>query len=348
MDPAVAPQSPDRPKPTLYTLVAVVLSAAVAVGLVLLRSRLDLRLHDADSLAEEFGLPVLGVLPQAGHRQGAVRRLRLEESVRLLCTSLTHASGGSLRSIVVTSSRRGEGKSTVAVELASGLAALSHRRDAVLAVDADLRNPDLHRHLRPALGDEVLARPGLADYLRGGCPIDADLAVPTALPGLRLLPPGDLPFHPSALLGFSSSRAALRDLIAHAEIVVLDTPPLSAGADPALIAQAADTVLLVVDLGRTKRPDLRASIDTLSNVGVRPLGFVVNRPPRIGRVLPHAYTPVHRRYVKARRPGDEVPARFGPGLVEETARKRPPAVSSAGTTSGPPLPSPPGRTQPRK
>jgi capsular exopolysaccharide synthesis family protein len=270
-DEAVAPKSPARPKPTLYTLVALVLSTAGAIALVLIRARLDTRLHDPDALAEHFGLPVLGVLPTIDLRDHAERRF--EEAVRLLCTTLQYASPTPLRTLVITSSNEGEGKSTVAAEVAEAFATLSLVEGAVLAVDADLRRPALH--VRMGLGAEVNERSGLTTYLRGQ-DVDACVAT-TPLLSLRVMPSGPLPTHPSTLLGFASTREALQRLRSEAQTIVFDTPPLTVGADASLVAAQADGVLLVVDLKKTRAPDLRASIDQLAKVGARPLGFVVNR-----------------------------------------------------------------------
>ena len=271
-DLAVAPRSPARPKPTLYTLVALVLSTAGALALVLIRARLDTRVHDPDALAEEFGLPVLGVLPAIDLSEHAERRF--EEAVRLLCTTLQYATTTPLRSVVITSTSEGEGKSTVAAELAEAYATLSLVEGAVLAVDADLRRPALH--LRTGLGDEINERAGLTTYLRGQHDV-ASCVVSTPLLSLRIMPSGPLPSHPSTLLGFASTRDALQRLRSEAQIVVFDTPPLSVGADASIVAAQADGVLLVVDLAKSRAPDLRASIDQLLKVGARPLGFVVNR-----------------------------------------------------------------------
>jgi len=271
-DQAVLPLSPARPRPTLYTLVALLLSAAGAVAFVLVRSRLDTRLHDIDALTEQFGLPVLGVLPRV--ELDAVSTRRFEEAVRLLCTTLQHVGNRPLRTLVVTSSSQGEGKSTVAAELAEAYALLSLTEGAVLAVDADLRRPALH--LRTGLGDGIERRRGLTSYLAGDLGLAA-CVVSTPLISLRVLPAGPLPMHPSTLLGFGSSREALLQLRDAADVVVFDTPPLSVGADASLVSAQADGVVLVLDLNRTRGPDLRSSIDQLGLVGATVLGFVINR-----------------------------------------------------------------------
>lgn len=271
-DEAVVPRAPDRPKPTLYTLLALVLSSALAVTLVLLRARVDNRLHDTDALQAEFGLPVLGVLPKTGRAEASHRVF--EESVRLLATSVAHAGQGPMRSIVVTSTLEGEGKSTVVAELGIALAALSLQENAILVVDADLRRPSLHARLR--LPDDTGAVRGLTTYLRNEHSV-AEGSVATELTSLRLLPAGPLPSHPSALLGFPASRTAIGRLVDDSEVVVIDTPPLTVGADASIVAMDADCVLVVVDLSRSRVEDVRAAVEQLTNVGKRPLGFVVNR-----------------------------------------------------------------------
>lgn len=283
-DQAVLPLSPARPRPTLYTLVALLLSTAAALAFVLIRSRLDTRVHDADALAEEFGLPVLGVLPRV--ELDRVSERRFEEAVRVLCTTLQHAGERRLRSLVVTSSSEGEGKSTVAAELAEAFASLSLTEGSVLAVDADLRRPALH--LRTGLAPGTERRRGLSTYLSGDLPLDA-CVITMPLVSLRVLPSGPLPVHPSTLLGFRGSREALVRLRDHAEIVVFDTPPLSVGADASLVGAQADGVLVVVDLNKTRVPDLHASLDQLTRVGATVLGFVINRDTERGRGGDYSY-----------------------------------------------------------
>ncbi len=271
-DRAVSPRSPARPKPTLYTIVAFILSVAGAVGLALIRHRLDDRLYDTDALAEVFQLPVLGELPRVDLSERSERRF--EEAVRLLCATMVHASPKPLRSLVITSSREGEGKSTVAAEVAEALAAMSLIPGAVLAVDADLRRPTLHERL--GLGPEVVGKKGLSTFLRGETSFASSI-VSTPYESLRLMPTGPLPNHASTLLGLTGSRELMQRLLDEAQMVVFDTPPLSVGADASIVAAQADGVLVVVDLAKTKATELRATLDQLLKVGCHPLGFVVNR-----------------------------------------------------------------------
>lgn len=340
-DEATPPPAPDRPKPTLYTALALVLSTAVAVALALLRGRLDTRVHDTDALESLLGLPVLGVLPRVGRRRRAVTERLFEEGVRLLATSVAHAGTGQLRSIVITSPLENEGKSTVAAELGLALGALSLLDDAVLLVDADLRRPSLHRRL--FLPEGTGERTGTATYVRGDTPLESAV-VGTTLSSLRLLPAGPLPSHPSALFGLPSSRAAMVALTEHADVVVIDTPPVTVGADASLVAQDADCVLLVVDLSRSREPDLLEAVELLAKIGKRPLGLVVNRGDLRDRIAGYAaYAPrrrLRRRNRRLRRRNRRVGrahavaqrASPGPGKAPDVAPSpsaAPPPVRSA-------------------
>ncbi|HWG94769.1 MAG TPA: polysaccharide biosynthesis tyrosine autokinase [Mycobacteriales bacterium] len=323
-DPASVPPAPDRPKPTLYTLVALVLSTALGLALALVRARLDTRLRDPDQLEAVLGIPVLGTLPRIRRKEVAERLF--EEGVRLMATSVAHAGTGPVRSIAVTSAKEGEGKSTVVAELGLALGTLSLVDDAVLLVDADLRRPALHRRLY--MDPKTGSRAGTSTYLRGDTSFEASV-VTTELSSLRLLPAGPLPQHPSALLGLPSSREALTSLVDRADVVVIDTPPVSVGADASLVAQDADCVLLVVDLGRSKLPDLVAAVDQLTKVGRRPLGLVVNRGEARDRIASYeAYAPKKKRFGRGGTP-QRFEALTGGDDAVEPRHATPPAAPAA-------------------
>lgn len=281
-DPAVLPSQPASPRPKLSALVALLLSAGVAVAAALLHARWDDRL-DVDTLAEEFGIPVLALVP----RRGATRisQHRFEEAVRVLRTNLQYSSEATLRSVALTSTRQSEGKSTITAELARATALLSLVDGAVLAVDADLRRPMLLERL--GLGDAASGR-GFTTWLAGGAPFEACIRT-TDFDALRVMPAGPLPDNPSTLLGFASSREAVAALADRAELLLFDTPPVTAGADAALISTLADGVVIVVDPANVRHGELAATLAQLERVKARVLGFVVNRVVLSDRSAAAAY-----------------------------------------------------------
>lgn len=270
-DPAVLGEQ-SSPRPKLAALIALIIAGSLGCAAALVHQRLDRRIHDAGELAEELGLPVLATLPNKGRASSGSNAEAYAEAVRVLRTNLQFASDVALRSVSITSTHKGEGKSTVAAELMRSFALLSLVDGAVLGVDADLRRPALLERL----GLAVTPKRGLTDYLIGGVELDA-LAVRTDLDALRVIGPGDLPTNPSTLLGFASSREAMVALSAAAAVVVWDTPPVEAGADAALVSACVDGVIIVVDLKTTRIEEIKDTIEQLQRVSGVVLGLVVNR-----------------------------------------------------------------------
>ena len=271
-DDAPLPPQPERPKPTLYTAIALILGLAAALAFVLIRDRLDTRIRDVDDLAEEFGIPVLATVPKRGRSANAGERF--DESIRVLRTSLQFATEMPLRAIAVTSPSEGEGKSTVTAELARSFALLALTEQAVLAVDADLRRPTLH--IKAGFEESARGPRGLTSYLMGEARFEACI-LETELASLRIMPAGQLHPNPSTMLGFAASREALGNLRQRAEVVIVDTPPVAVGADASIVATEMDGVVIVVDLAKSRRDDIRSALEQMRRVNALVLGFVANR-----------------------------------------------------------------------
>ena len=191
------------------------------------------------------------------------------EAYRTLRTNLLFSAAvGALRRLVVTSPGPAEGKSTTAANLAVAFAQQGHR---VLIVDCDLRRSRLHKMM------EVSQSPGLTNVLVGSNSI-AEAIKPTRIERLMLMPSGALPPNPAELLGSDRMRKLLDTLAESYDTVILDTPPLLAASDAAIISRMADGALVVVRAGRTERSALESAIQQLATVGARVLGTVLNDP----------------------------------------------------------------------
>jgi len=191
------------------------------------------------------------------------------EAYRTLRTNLIFSQAvQSLKTLVVTSSAPAEGKTTTAANLAVAFAQQGMR---VLIVDCDLRKARLHN----VFG---LARePGLTQFMLGYS--GADEAVrSTVVDGLFVLPAGTLPPNPSELLGGERMREVLDQLRREFDLVILDTPPLLAAADAAVLGKFTDGVLLVVRAGHTDRSAAQHAMQQLRTVGARVVGAVLNDP----------------------------------------------------------------------
>jgi protein-tyrosine kinase len=188
------------------------------------------------------------------------------EQYRALRTRLAHAEGSStLRTILVTSPQKGEGKSVTSANLALTMAQELQRR--VIIVEADLRKPSMQQLFGLPPG------PGLADYLCGGCELSE---VMKYLPdyNLTVIPAGDAPANPAELLGSTAMRRLLDHLRTRFDRVILDTPPVLPLADVAVLAPIVDGALLVVRAGMTPKPAIENALRSFDSS--RLLGIVLN------------------------------------------------------------------------
>jgi capsular exopolysaccharide synthesis family protein len=188
------------------------------------------------------------------------------EQYRQLRTRLSHAEGATaLRTILITSPQKGEGKSVTAANLALTMAQELHRR--VVLVEADLRKPSLQQML--GLPDGM----GLAEYLAGACDLrDAMKFLPAH--NLTVIPAGVAPGNPAELLGSTAMRRVLDQLRTRFDRVILDTPPVLPLADVAVLAPIVDGTLLVVRAGVTPKPAIENALRAFDSS--RLLGVVLN------------------------------------------------------------------------
>ncbi|MEJ7760025.1 MAG: polysaccharide biosynthesis tyrosine autokinase [Gemmatimonadaceae bacterium] len=206
------------------------------------------------------------------------------ESYRTLRTNLMFSQAvRALRTLVVTSASPGEGKTTTAANLAVSFAQQGMR---VLLVDCDLRRARLHKLF------DMSREPGLTDLVIGLSDADA-VCRQTSVTGLYLLPAGPLPPNPAELLGSEGMRRTLETLAEAYDLIVVDTPPLLAASDAAILATIADGVIIVLRAGATETSAAEQSMQQLNAVGARVVGAVLNDPdaqvPRYGAYYRYDY-----------------------------------------------------------
>ena len=237
------PSYPSRPR---FLSIGIVIGAAVGFALAWLRDILDHRLRSVDEIAEVLQLPVMGVLPHMGssNRYPDLGRLvahaprcSIAESVRTLRTALHFGlAGNETKTIAITSPSPGDGKSTVASNLAIAMAQADQR---VLLIDADLRKPTQH------LIFEQNNTRGLASVLTDRRPV-AEAIVPSGVDSLDLLPCGPVPSNPVELLNNGFFAELLDQLKQNYDKIVIDSPPVMPVADARVIAAVSDATLLVL------------------------------------------------------------------------------------------------------
>lgn len=206
------------------------------------------------------------------------------EAYRTLRTNLMFSQAvQTLRTVVITSASPGEGKTTTAANLAVSFAQQGMR---VLLVDCDLRRARLHKLF------DLPREPGLTDLILGDGDVE-QLARVTDVTGLYVLPAGQLPPNPAELLGSDATRRVLAGLAEAYDMIIIDTPPLLAASDAAILATIADGVIVVLRAGATESAAAQQAMQQLNAVGARIVGAVLNDPdaqvPRYGAYYRYDY-----------------------------------------------------------
>jgi capsular exopolysaccharide synthesis family protein len=268
--------------PSLFTnlVIATIVGLVLALGLVFLVDWFDGRIRDERDVEGELGLPVLASIPQLPSGDGAeaipanVRNAAMESYFQLVL-AMRYSSDRPLRSVTVTSPLKGDGKSTVAMNVAGAfgeIAVSSIEREArVLVIDADMRRPSLHRKF------EVPNELGLSDILIGRASL-AQAVQRTDRPGVDVLTSGAHSPNPIKLLQSNRFDALLREARERYVTVIVDAPALVPVFDAAIVASKTDGTVMIVSAAHTDVRSTRKALARLESVGVNDLiGTVVNR-----------------------------------------------------------------------
>jgi len=282
VQPALAPIEPVFPKVTLNTALGAAAGGFLAIAVVALILYLDDTVKSQQSIENVLQLPVLGLVwrDRAEAKplvdgKGASRPGRSAEAFRIIRTNLEFVTSiHQEKVLLVTSAQKGDGKTTIASNLAVTLAEAGKR---VILVDADLRLPLVHRYFDADNGR------GLTNLLVNR---QADIAGElrcTPLSTLRILVSGPLPPNPADLLQSERMSDILARLGAEADVVIIDSPPVLAVADAMSLASKADAVILVVANGSTRVGSMRQAVLSLRRAMKPILGVVLNKVPREAR-----------------------------------------------------------------
>lgn len=270
---ATPPSRPSSPNVPLYLFFGLLAGLVAATAMVVIRGLIGTKVHSAEQATEITGAAVVGSIVFDRH---AAREpiplfkeswsLRAEEYRQLRANLRFLQAGEAHKVFVVTSSVPGEGKSTTAANIAVAMAASGMR---VALVEADLRRPTLGELL------DLTATGGLSSVLSGESPLDAALQ-PWHGGELSVLLAGDTPPNPSELLESPRSREVFDEVRTRFDITIIDSPPLTAVADAAILARHLGGAVLVVGARRVKVRELHHAVDRLHAVGATIDGVVLN------------------------------------------------------------------------
>lgn len=273
VDRATPPESPSKPSLFLNLALAAILGLGSGVLAAFVIEALDETLATPDDVENKLGLPVLAVIPLLTKGQSPLEALgdvrsSFSEAYYSLRTALQFSTpNGVPASLLVTSSRPAEGKSTTAYATALTLARLGRK---VLLADGDLRNPSMHR----VMGMENDA--GMSNLLSGSDQLSA-LAKRTNQPNLDFIPCGPLPPNPAELWGGDRLKRVLEEVAGIYDHVVIDGPPVLGFADAPLLASAVNGTVFVLEARGTRRGQARGALRRLSVGSSHILGGVLTK-----------------------------------------------------------------------
>jgi polysaccharide biosynthesis transport protein len=310
---ATMPGAPVYPRVSLNVAIGLLGGFLFGLGLPLLREQLDSSVKTPTDIEEKLGVTFLGLLPDLQHNEdkqqkGSRRKIRrrerkplvegppelivhnrptsgVSEAARSIRTNLMFMNPDKpFKTLLVSSAAPSEGKTTVACSIAIGLAQGGQR---VCIVDADLRRPRLHR-IFDRVGDA-----GLTSTLVGDATV-AEVAKPTIVPNLWAIPAGPLPPNPADLLQSERFRNFVKELRERFDRVIIDSPPLVAVTDSAILSTLVDGVVFVVRAFQTGKHVSAQGLRALRDVEAPIVGAVLNAV-NLNR---HEYNYYHYYYYK--------------------------------------------------
>lgn len=275
VSPAVVAAAPVEPSPVRNTVLGLAVGLVFGLGMAFLYEYLDNTLKSSEEMERALGAPVLGVIPAEKYDKDERRRTSIlthptgaaAEAYRVLRNNLDFINfQHDIKTLLVTSAAPAEGKSTVAANLAVGLAQAGKK---VVLVACDFRKPTTQQFFG------VKNVIGLSDVLTGAHTLKSALQRPIDNLDLLVLTSGKLPPNPSELLGSEKMKNLLEELGQLGVWVIIDTPPLLAVADGSAVARYTDGVLIVTKGGHSTREEAKSAREMLQNAGGRLIGSVV-------------------------------------------------------------------------
>jgi non-specific protein-tyrosine kinase len=302
--PASVPDAPYAPDPKRSALVGFAVGLFAGIGLAFLLEQFDTRIRRPDQIAEILRQPILGRVPRISKKllgESALVALRhpdghVAEAFRMVRTNLDFmAVDADVKSIVVTSCMKGEGKSVTLANLAISMAMAGKK---VIVVDADLRRPRMHKFFgldnESGMSTVATGRDSLFDAVK---PVEVQLAAgesagsidfehwaqgTDARSRLYVLTSGPIPPNPGEIVASRRFASILEELATEADLVLVDTPAMLAVGDTSAIASRVDGLVFLVDMRMIKGPQLSTAADQLMRLPVRMLGTVVRMQQKRG------------------------------------------------------------------
>jgi capsular exopolysaccharide synthesis family protein len=270
---AEVPGAPVWPRTRLNLALALFGGGFVGIVLVVGMHHLRPKIVNPEHIAQSLGLRLIGAAPRVSRPDTALSDLTsapvpFQEAVRAIRTQIFLSAGPvNVRTLAITSTSPGEGKTVIAGSLGVSMARTGRR---VLLVDADMRRSQLNRLFN------VRISPGLSNVMAGEVP-PSEAITPSSVQGLFILPAGTRMESPGDLLDHERLQRLMQSFGQVFDLVVIDCPPVTVAADATIVANAVTSVLFVVGAGTTSPEAARDAVERLMSVQARVVGVVLNK-----------------------------------------------------------------------
>jgi len=268
LDAATAAHRPFTPRTSLNMTLALIAAIVLGVALCFVAEQIDNTLKNDEDVTQHLQETVIGLVP----RQKGRPDLDPEPAEPLVAayggiktTLQFYAREHILQTLLITSALRAEGKSLSAAFVATAFAKAGSK---VLLIDADMFQATLGKRLQ--VSQEV----GLSDYFLNDADTD-QIVLPTSVPNLDLIPAGKIPPDPAAPLGTAAMRSLIETMKGFYDLVIIDSPPLTATLDVGHLAAIADGVIMIVKASSTSKPLVRRALAQLRIARANVLGVVL-------------------------------------------------------------------------
>lgn len=277
LDRAEVPRDPYKPNKKKNLTIAILIGLLGGIGLAFFAEYLDNTVKTSDDIEKEVALPSLGLVPELSKKggQGAFPVITFEdkmsplsEAYRSIGTYIQFSSAGRPpRSILVTSARQGEGKTTTVVNIA---VTLIHNYGKGIIIDSDMRRPQIHKIF------DVDNSRGLSAFLAGHIEMDDGLVRKTKVENLDVIPSGVIPPNPSELLSSYRFKDLIAGLSSIYSFILIDSPPVLGLSDSLVLSTLIDGVIMVTRAGNTPKDAAVQARKLLQGVNAKILGVVLN------------------------------------------------------------------------
>ena len=276
IDKATLPHKKFKPKVKTNVLFGTLVGFLLGIAAIFIREFMDDSIKDADELERITHLPMLGMIPKHKGRLGAdiaqqiitEPKSQIAEAIRSLRTALSFTTeDGAPQTLFFTSSEAGEGKTTIALNLATAYALAGEK---VLLIDADLRKPSVYSLLK------LDNRQGLSNYLTGNTDLQGSTQQ-TAVVGLQALTSGPLPPDPVELLSGRRIKELIEQTSKEYDRIIIDGPPVLGLADALILGNIADATLVTIHSEATRKAPVLTSLKRLKQAKAHVIGTLMNQ-----------------------------------------------------------------------